>query len=266
MGFDDRRQLNRRRRRGYPILWMSALFALLVTACSSLSGPDTAATLGAQNGGFVAEATNLEANARAKATEIWATVLAGGTYVYSRDQINLKLLATVRANEPPTQQVIVVNPTGPVGVAGPVTLGAPDAGGDAGVPTALPGAAVETATPPAGAAADASGAQFIDTVTTNAVRASDGCPEGAQTSFATSTERIYAVTRALNIRAGTQMGVEWKQEGQVVDSKTYDVPTDSASLCIWFYIDRFTPGNWTVQFSANGQPIASALAFTVTDS
>ena len=235
------------------MIWVSALFALLVAACSSLRGPDTPATLAAQTSGVVAEATNLAAMARAKSTEVWATVVWGGTYVYSREQINLKLLATVRANEPPTQQVIVVNPTGPVGVAGPVTLGAPDA-------------PVDAAMPPAGPTADASGTQYIETVTTTTVREADGCPEGAQTSFPTSTERIYAATRALNIRAGTQMGVEWKQEGQIVDSKTYDVPADSPSLCIWFYIDRFTPGNWTVQLTANGQPIASALPFTITDS
>ena len=253
MGFDEQQPLGQHRRRGRQPLWMSALFVLLVAACSSLSGPDTAATLDAQNGGFVAEATNLAAMARAKTTEIWATVNWGGTYVYSREQINLKLLATVRANEPPTQQVIIVNPTGPVGVAGPVTLGAPES-------------PVDGATPPAGATPDASGAQFANTVTTSTVRESDGCPVGSQTSFPTSAERIYAVTQALNIRAGTQMGVEWRQEGQVVDSKTYDVPADSPSLCVWFYLDRFTPGNWTVQLTANGQPVADALAFTVADS
>ncbi len=234
---------------------LSLVLALAVTGCSALQPANTSGTLDAQNSGYVAEATNLAATAAARTTEVWGTATWSGTYVYTRDQINLKLLATVRANDPPTQQVIAINPTGPVGIAGPVTLGAPGESGAA--PTSLPAA---------GATAPAVSGAFANTVTTSAVRASDGCADGSSTSFPASTARIYVVTQARDIRAGTQMGVEWKQGGQLVDSKSYSVPTDESSLCVWFYLDSFTPGDWTVQLSANNQPIGSALAFTVTTS
>lgn len=233
-----------------PYGWLVPLLALALTGCGAIQPANTGGTLDAQNSGFVAEATNLAATAAAKTTEVWLTAVWSGTYVYTHDQINLKLLATVRANDPPTQQIIAINPTGPVGVAGPVTLGAPEA-------------PVDGATVPAGPTSDATGTQFTDTVTTSAVRESDGCADGSQASFPATTARIYVVTKALNIRAGTQMGVEWRQAGQVVDSQNYNIPQDQPSLCVWFYLDSFTPGDWTVQLSANSQPIASALAFTV---
>ncbi len=229
---------------------LAVLVLIVLSGCSAIQPANTSGTLNAQNSGFVAEATHLAATAAARTTEVWLTAIWSGTYVYTHDQINLKLLATVRANEPPTQQVIAINPTGPVGVSGPVTIGAPEA-------------PVGGATVPAGPPVDATGMQFTDNVTTSAVRESDGCAVGSQNSFPTSTARIYVVTRALNIRAGTQMGVEWRQGGQAVDSKSYAIPQDQASLCVWFYIDSFTPGDWSVQLSANSQPIGSPLAFTV---
>lgn len=229
-------------------LW--ALLMLTLTACGALAAPDNQGTLQAQNDAFRLEATAIRQTLDARDVMVRATAIAAETQVVERNSINQQLLATVKAGDPPTQQLIVVNPTGVLPTALPLP----------GMPT--PDAAAVTQ-PEAVSAPLATNGQFVDTVTTGQIRDSDGCAVSPQAQFTLDTDRIYIVTRALEVSAGTQIGVEWFYEGQVVDTGSWTVPQNESNFCLWFYLDEFSPGNWSVQLSANGTPISPAPSFTV---
>ncbi len=223
--------------------------AWMLAACGAFAPPDTSGTLGAQNAGYLAEATAIYQTLQAQRAMIAGTSVAAETFVMEHNSINSQLLATVSAGEPPTRQVIVVNPN--------VTFNAP-------IPTLIGGSVPsDSGTPPAVPLPEAQGAQFADTVTTSRIRESDGCAEGSQNTFSANDEQIYVVTRAAQVSSGTQIDVEWLFEGQVVDTASYTLLRDETNFCIWFYLDSFSPGSWSVQLLANGTPIAPALAFTV---
>jgi hypothetical protein len=217
----------------------------LIGACSAFNTTDTAGTAVAQATSLVAEATTIRQTIQAQAAQVEATALAAETYVMEREAINAQLLATMRAAIPPTQQVIQQNDGGTPGLND-----VPNVQGD-------------------GNTADAGiGTRFTQVVTTDAVSDADGCAIGSRTSFTSSDARIYIVTRALNITAGTEMSAEWSYEGTVVyDLDVFTVTENDDDFCLWFYIDpesvTFSPGSWSVQLFANGVAVEPALTFTI---
>jgi hypothetical protein len=217
--------------------------------------PDTAATLQAQNSGFVAEATTIAQTARAQETSVMAYARAVDTQVIQQNSINQQLLATVAAGNPATRQVIIVNPTG-VLPTGPAVFSTT-------APGTIPTAPASDAVPVAGSAPDANAGQFSDTVTSSSLRESDGCATGPQTVFDLNTERIYVITRAVTVSAGTKIDVDWRYAGTSASTGSWTVPQDETNYCIHFWLDEFSAGNWTVQLSANGVPVAAPIAFTV---
>ena len=230
-------------RRFSPVLILSLLLAL--AACQPTQTDDVAATLAAAQQQIALEETQLSASSGTREASINATAYAAETYVIEHNRINQQLLATARAGDPPTRQVIALNPGG----VAPTTevAGAADPGA-----TPLPDAPVTT------------NSQFTDTTTARLLRPEDGCPLETTTSFTTNDEQIYAVTRALEISAGTQMGVEWRFEGEVANTDTFTLPNDEQNFCIYFFLDTFSPGNWSVTLTAGGAAVASPISFSVT--
>jgi len=207
--------------------WCLLLIGVL-NACQAFTRPDTPATLRAQNAGYILEATAIAETAQAEGTRVQGTAIAASTVIARMDNINLQLRATARAIIPPT----------------PLIAG----GGFAGTPSG-------------------DSTQFVEIGTATSVRDSDGCASGLQSQFPPDVQRIYVTARALNIRAGTLMGVEWRYQDQVAYQENFVVPVDDDNYCLWFNIDpiaiAFSPGNWEVRLYANEVPIEPEVNFTI---
>lgn len=243
------------RNRAYLRTTLLAVALLIASACGALEAPDPAATLQANRLAFETEATSIAQAAQAQATEISGTAVAAETIVAQGDLINQQLLLTLRAVIPPTQQIVnegeVVTPghvasPAPGGVVAAVTPGAnPDAGQVSGDSSTL----------------------FTQVQTALTVRDSDGCADTLQDAFPADIGRIYITTRALNIRAGTVMRVQWTYEGDPAFTESFTVEQNDDDFCLWFFIEpteiAFSPGNWTVQLFENERPIDPVVAFTI---
>lgn len=210
----------------------------MLTACQVFRGVDTQATLQVENRAYATEVLALEQTAQVRRAAIDITAQAAATQVAVVDIVNRQLLATVRAGEtrvPSIQSDVVANATPGVASEQPTSVG--------------------TQT------------QFVDIGTAATVRESDGCAAGLQTQFSPDTQRIYVTARALNIKQGTEMSVEWLYNGQKIAEDRFSVSRDDDDFCLWFYIDAadvtFSPGEWSVRLLANGTPIDPATSFRI---
>ena len=206
--------------------------AVAASGCGALAAPDTAATLQAENLGFVREATQIAQEGAANKAVVAATAAAAATRVAELQGVNTVLLATVRAGDPPRQEVGVVARTG-------------------GRPEGL-----------------AEGQRwFVRTGVSTSVRQSDGCVVNPQVSFPADTERIYATVHGYNINAGVVMSVEWLHEGTVVWRERWPVERNWADICMWFYIDReivdLKPGSWSARLFADGFQLEEPISFRI---
>jgi hypothetical protein len=204
-----------------------SLFLLELGACQAFTRPDIPATLRAENAGYVIEATSIYQTAQAEDTRVQITAVAAAATIASINNINQQLMATARAVIPPTAQI-----------AG------------AGITESM-------------VSNSANGGQFVEVGTASSVRDSDGCADGLQSQFSLAAGPIYVTARALNIRAGTLMGVEWRYEGAVAHQENFVVPGDDDNYCIWFNLEAFSAGNWTVRLYKNEVPIEPEVIFTV---
>jgi hypothetical protein len=203
------------------------LLLLGLGACQAFTRPDIPATLRAENAGYVIEATSIYQTAQAEDARVQITAVAAAATIARIDNINQLLMATARAVIPPTAQIAGA------GITESVTSSSGD------------------------------GMQFIEVGTASSVRDSDGCANGLQSQFLQDAGPIYVTARALNIRAGTLMGVEWRYEGAVAHQENFVVPVDDDNYCIWFNLEAFSAGNWTVRLYENELPIEPEVIFTV---
>lgn len=215
---------------GWAVRLTIGLSLLLAGACQALNSQNIPATLQAQNSGYITEATGIVEHLTSREVELLVTSQAASTIIAEVSNINRQLAATAQIVIPPT-------PARQISVA----------------------AGVE------GSSGSQSNIQFADTSVTTNKRDSDGCADGFQTEFVSETPRIYAITRAVSVTAGTVVSVEWLNTSQMIGEGSYTVTEDQTNFCIWFPFDGpFAPGEWTVQLSVNGQPIQPAIVFTVT--
>jgi hypothetical protein len=167
-----------------------------------------------------------------ESTRLYETVVAAQATMTQGVSVNLQLMATARVLVPPTPARAGTN-----------------------------GGVVSTSAPNMGTL------QFVETHTASSVRESDGCAADAQGQFFDQSARIYATTRAQNIRAGTQMSVEWYYEGQMIWSESFTVSQDDEDFCLWFYIDPqtvpFSPGSWMARLYADGTAVQPDMTFTI---
>jgi hypothetical protein len=206
-----------------------SLLLLGLSACQAFTRPDIPATLRAENANFVLEATSIYETALAENSRIEITAIAAAATIARIDNINQQLMATARAVIPPTAQIA--------------------------------GAGISQSTLSASNGGD--GTQFVEVGTTSTVNDSDGCAMGLQSEFSLGSGFIYVTTRALNIRAGTLMGVEWWYEGAVAHQENFVVPVDDDNYCIWFNLEPFSPGSWRVRLYQNETLIEPEVAFIV---
>lgn len=209
------------------------VIAILLTAsCQSLRAEDVNATLQAENVSYATEAASLYSTMQLRRTAVVETAQAAQQYVQERNSMNIVLIATVRAGDPPE-----------IAIGAPVVMQGP-----AGTPSAN--------TP-----------QFVQTGLASMVNESDGCALGLTTEFSASTPRIYATTRALNIQAGTRMRVEWLYTGSMVFQESWTVPGSHDDFCLWFYIEpqivAFTPGDWQMILYREETPASAPVDFRI---
>jgi hypothetical protein len=225
----------------------------ILSACQVLNAPNVPATLSAQNTAYAAEATTIVLSIRAADSNIVVTAQAAETTIAEYSSINRQLLATVAAIIPPT-------PARQVGAA----PGANVASGDGAGVTGDAGGIASS-----GAVSSTRASQFVETAITARIRESDGCADGFQTEFVPDVARIYAVTKAISISAGTTVQAEWRVAGEIVSQGSYTTPADQTNFCIWFPLDPesipLTSGQWSVRLSVNGLPIEPTLFFTIAD-
>lgn len=209
------------------------LLASLLSACGATLSEDNAATLAVENQSYLTQAANIRETLNAQETQVLGTAVAAETSVARENAVNTILLETVRAGDPPTVAVV---------------------------------AQLDRAS-----GRDASAAQFSNStggtaaetyVATN-INNSDGCGQNRQTQFPDGTLRVYAVQRALDIPANTLYNIEWYYDGSVALEDGLVVNTAERELCIWFFLDPYSTGNWSVQFFANGNPVGERVNFTV---
>jgi hypothetical protein len=202
---------------------------LFAGACQVLNTQNVPATLQAQNADYIVEATRMAESLAQREFDLFVTAQAASTTIADMSNVNRQLAATAQAVIPPT-------PVRQVSVASGVE-GSPDS---------------------------VSGIQFGDTGATTNKRDSDGCADGFQTGFAPDTQRIYVITRAITVTAGTVVSIDWMSAGQMVGEGSYTVAEDQFNFCIWFpYDGPFAPGEWSAQLFVNGEPIQPAINFTV---
>jgi hypothetical protein len=232
------------------------LFALLVgvlVGCEALAAPDPSAGMGVELTAYVSEATSIAQSLAAQGTAVVVTAQSAATYIVQQDGINRQVVATLRAGLPPTAQVVLgADPS--VGATPPIGESMLDGGAGASAPAA---------------SVEGGFTEFQPPQTASAVRSSDDCAEVVTTEFSSASPIIYVTTRAFNMRAGTQMAVEWLLSGQVVYNFNFAVPVDDPDYCLWFSITPadvpFTPGDWSVRLLANGAPILPTASFVIID-
>lgn len=208
---------------------LSCLLLLGLGACQAFTRPDVPATLRAENVNYVLEATSIYVTAQAENSRLEVTAVAAAATIARIDNINQQLMATARAVIPPTAQI---------------------AGAGISAPTMS-------------SSGESEGMQFVEVGTASSVRDSDGCANGLQSQFTLDAGPIYITARALNIRSGTLMGVEWRYAGSVAHQENFVVPVDDDNYCIWFNLEAFSAGNWTVRLYENEVPIEPEVTFTV---
>jgi hypothetical protein len=220
-----------------------------------LTPEDPAATLQAQRSSLIDEATSIAQAAQVQGTQVMETAVAAQTYVALMEGRNRQLIATMQVAFPPTQAVVQND--------GPSTPGQ--------MATTAPLGSFEEATPPPQNASGSSGSlgdtEFTQVLTASSVRDSDGCADVLSTSFPADVQQIYITTRALNVKAGTEMRVEWFYEGQMTFTEAYTIPVDDDDFCMWFYLAPtdtvLSSGSWSVTLLANNQAVAAPASFRV---
>lgn len=236
-----------------------AMFLMFIlSSCEALTPDDPAATLQVERLGYVEEATAIAVAIASDGTRVMATAYAAETQVIDIEARNAGLLATLRAVIPPTQQIVDNSgPAVPNWIATPAPFGADIVGSNS----------VNVGSVDAGVVSSASGTSFMDMGTALTVRDTDGCAVSIVNQFQATVGRIYVTARAIDIRAGTELRVEWSYEGELGFTESFTVNANNPNFCFWFYIEPtdlvLTAGNWSVQLYANQQPILAPYAFTV---
>jgi hypothetical protein len=215
------------------------LLTVCLTACSTISLQDTAATTAAENRAIVTEAAQIRQTIQFAETQAMATSVAAETRVAQANNANALLLATVRAGDPPTVQVRAQLDRS----VGSLQRGTPEPNNPA------------RTTNPAG--------DVISTYTTSAIQDADGCGQDRQSQFDLGTFRVFAVQQVANIPADTLVGIEWYYAGEVALADQLLVTEAANSLCIWFYLEPYSTGNWSLQFISNGTPVGERVTFRV---
>lgn len=110
---------------------------------------------------------------------------------------------------------------------------------------------------------------FFGNIITATSEGTDGCGAGETTIFTSSSQAIYVIVPAFNIRANTHtFSAVWTRAGQSVGPVyTFSPDFDADELCVWFFVDQtdfdFMRGEYTVSIEVDGQAISSPVPFVI---
>lgn len=212
------------------------MIACLCAGCASFSGVAQVETLSAENVGFVTEAAEIRSTIVANETQVLATSVAAETQVAQENVVNAVILQTVRAGDPPTIAVsaqIDRSAIQPGATADPSLFGEAGAG------------------------------SVIETYVASAVRDEDGCGEDQRSQFPEGTSRLFAVQRYETIPGNTLVSVQFAYEGATALEDELVVTAAQNDFCVWFFLEPFSMGRWSVQFYSNGAAVGQRVDFTV---
>jgi hypothetical protein len=231
--------------------WVLCISAVLLTGCGSLAGVDTVGTMEAADAAFAQEATAIIATMEAVRTSAAEVVVANETEIAERRFVNQQIRMTVVAGASPTPGLTI-------GAAPPPSdsMGSMD---DMGMVDVMPMNDAGLATSPSG---------YVTTGVSTQINAADGCVINPQATFS-NVQQLYATFQGSSVQAGAPLRAEWSHNGVVIQADDWTVPRDAPVMCFWGIIDRldtdFPPGQWSVQVFANGQPIGTPMAFSITE-
>jgi hypothetical protein len=220
------------------LLLITAAAAVLGVGCSAI-GEDTQATLVTEITGAAIEADTILRTLSVDGTQVASTAvgLEAGIAVVQRQ--NGMLLATVRAGEAPTPELIAVVPEG--------------------------------GTMPLEMLNTADGVmRFMQVGPAGYVDPASRCFDSHQTFFRLGTfDRVYMTALGVNIQQGTQLQVNWQHNGEVVHRNGWTAPAFAERTCIAIELTSsdvaFVPGNWSATLFVNGEPV-NPSSFTVLES
>lgn len=214
----------------------------MLGACESFSSDDVPATLAIEQTAYATEVVLIQATIQAAQIESAQTVQAAEVQATQISGVNRLLLATVRANQPPTVERV------------PAILD--ESSVESQMEDSMPGEN--------GGATTSGSMQVRDVATARSVRQADGCAVSTQSQFPANTSRVYLTARVDNLQAGTQFSVEWRYYDEIIDRSEWTANEGSDSLCIWFYTDGpFDTGDWSATLYVNGSQIQPVATYTV---
>jgi hypothetical protein len=217
--------------------------------------------------------------ATVNADSLIVTLSGAQTAVSSVDEQSTRIASTLIANGMPlvdTSAIIV--PTNPPEQVDPGSSPAPQIAN----PLLTPGAPIvssggsargdstlvqTTPTPVIQVTTDPNQPSLTDLILTDKVGADD-CPVQPATNFSSDATDIYITAVAHNIPKGTTLSSDWTHEGQQAAHYDWTPDFNIKSACIWFHLPAdevpFTPGNWSITITMNGQSIGAPIPFTIT--
>lgn len=216
----------------FVMLWV--VWSGLLTGCA-LTVEDTSATLVVENRQIVTEAAEIRSTLSAQETAVLATSIAAETQVAVENIANSYWLATVQAGNPPTVQVVAQ----------------------------INRSADDISTPNAQQLSGEAAGNVLETYVTSEVRISDGCGVDRVSVFPAGTTILYGVQHLQNVPANTLITSNWYYGGREVFNDSLVVQTDSPDICVWFFLEPYSTGNWAVQFLSNGVPLGQRVEFRV---
>jgi hypothetical protein len=221
----------------YRILILCCL--ILLTACQALTIDDENLARQAELEAFGTEAAALRDQMQQDRTAVASTVEVVGTQAADFISYNGFIAATLRAGIPATATPpsLIVNEQGPM----PMSMFDLSSGE----------------------------MRFVQIGTAGQINPDDRCFISHQAFFNVNTTNVIFMTAlGLNIRAGTNVRVDWQYGGEIVYSNAWNAPQSVDGQCVALELRPsnapFTPGNWTATMSVNGEPFDPA-PFTITN-
>jgi hypothetical protein len=203
-------------------------------------------------------------NVDAQSTRIASTLIVRGTMVVDSSNIT-PIAPTQRAA---TEGQVAPTPTGVSGqVVAPIVVGEGSARGSIDLPEPTPVlTALPQITPNVNNSNDTGSSPSLSNVTLSGAVGGDDCPVSPSSQFSAQDESIYVTAVGNNLTPNNLITSRWMFNGTQVATYDWSPPGNVNGACIWFYITQegveFTPGNWGVELTIDGNA-AGGASFTI---
>ncbi len=226
---------------------------LLITACSDNSAEQT---LVADNALLGTQIVELRVTATYMIDEIRRTAEFVLTETTKAARLRDEISRTLQAAGIDAGSIEQVQPNTAFAVATAPAAGQPNIPVGPPPTNATPGSLELNFSTPTGGAPT-----LFNIVTAEGVGSND-CALSSVTTFSTDSSQIYVVATAANISAGSTIAAQWYLDSSLVTEQSFSPDSDINDNCIWFYAEQvdfaFTAGNYRVDLTVDGAPMASA--------